>query len=476
MKSDKYVYLFCASLVSASLTHGQDTHYNTQQYGTRSALMSGAVLGNVRDNTALFYNPAGMGFIDTSSLSINGNAYQIDNIRIYNALGEKKDFKSSSLGSVPLFAGGLISKADKRLKIGYGVMSAVDFNFKATARIDNNLPVVDDAESPGNEEFIGQGSVNAKVNELVIGIGGGYKLNDNWSVGLSNLFTVRSASINKATYARFFLNEPGNPLVSSSFVRNADYYNVRYAAKLGINYQRENFSAGLTITTPTIALFGNGTIAADVIGSNILYKGARTSLLANDRQEKLKSTYKSPLSIAGGVNWNMGRSAFGVALQYYGAVGVYDVLRAAPAAFVRPAEFNTSLGSEQFLRLKEAAKSVFNVALGYEYALKPGVTLSAGFRTNQSYFDKDLNTSVGIKSDITTWDIYHFSAGTTLTRKRSKMTVGILYSAGKDKSREQNGNFDHPSEDNFLQGGNILTKAVYSSFGLLLGYTFTFKK
>ena len=51
-----------------------------------------------------------MGFIDSSTLAINGNANQMDNIRIYNALGEKKDFKSSSLGSVPLFVGGMFSK------------------------------------------------------------------------------------------------------------------------------------------------------------------------------------------------------------------------------------------------------------------------------------------------------------------------------------------------------------------------------
>ena len=88
----------------------QDTHYNRLQFGTRSALMGGAVISNVKDNTAVFYNPAGMGFIDSSTLAINGNAYQMDNIRIYNALGEKKDFKSSSLGSVPLFVGGLFSK------------------------------------------------------------------------------------------------------------------------------------------------------------------------------------------------------------------------------------------------------------------------------------------------------------------------------------------------------------------------------
>lgn len=67
--------------------------------------------------------------------------------------------------------------------------------------------------------------------------------------------------------------------------------------------------AGLTITTPSIGLFGSGTISADILATNLLYK-ARTTLLANDRQEKIKSTYKSPLSIVAGVNWSKRRSAF----------------------------------------------------------------------------------------------------------------------------------------------------------------------
>ena len=209
---------------------------------------------------------------------------------------------------------------------------------------------------------------------------------------------------------------------------------------------------------------------------NILYKGSRTNLLANDRQEKLKSNYKSPFAASAGVNWTKRRSSFGVAIQYFGNVSEYDVLKAEPSAFVRPADLSISLGSEQFLRLKEAAKSVINFALGYEYTLKSGVILSGSFRRNQSYFEKGLNKSVGIKSDITSWDIYHIAIGSTFTKGRYKMSVGFLYSKGTDKSREQIGNFEKPSEDNFLQGRTIITKASYNSIGLLLGYTFAFKK
>ena len=437
--------------------------------------MGGSVIGNVKDNTAVFYNPAGMGFIDSSTLAINGNAYQMDNIRIYNALGEKKDFKSSSLGSVPLFVGGMFSKNNSKLKMGYSVMSSVDFGFKATARIDEKLPVVDDAESPGTEEFIGQASINSNLSELLFAVGGGYRLSPKWSIGISNIITVRSQTVAKASYARFILNQPGNPLVSSSFVRSADYYNIRYAARIGLNYQDRNFSTGLTVTLPSVKIMGTGTITANVIASNILFKGSRTSLLANDRQEELKSTYHSPLAFTAGINWTHNKSSFGVSVQYFGKIAIYDLLKVAPSAFVRPAEFNSSLGSEQFLRLKTGAKSVVNIAIGYEYEIKPNLILSASIRTNGSYFDRVLYATTGIKADVTTWNIYHFTAGTTFAKGRSKMTLGLLYSMGKDNSRLEQGSFEKPTEVNFIQGSSTITKATYSSIGLLLGYTFALK-
>lgn len=462
--------------IFVSICTAQDTHYSTNQYGARSALMGGAVIGNVKDNTAVIYNPGGLGFIDSSTISINGNAYQIEKIRIYNALGNQKDFKNSQLNAIPLFLGGMFTKGKTKIKIGYSITSAVNFNFKSTARIDSYLPIVDDSESPGLEEFIGQASINSKLTELVYALGAGCRLNEKWSVGITNMMMLRSLDYGKSSYARFFLNQPDYPLVSSTFSKNADYFHARYAAKLGINYRSKKLSAGVTYTTPSIKLLGEGSIAADVIGTNIYYKGSRTDLLVNDRQEKLSATYKSPFAITAGINLNIKRSSVGLTVQYYGSVGIYDVLKANPSAFFRPASIYGDLGSEQFLRLKEAAKSVFNIGVGYEYWINPDLILTASFRTDQSYFDDRLNEITAIKSDITAWDIYHFTFGGTFTRGKSKLSLGVLYNTGANAYTEQTGSYKTVQESNFLQGTNVITKARYQSIGFLLGYTLMFKQ
>src|SRR5213083_2175882 len=95
-------------LFAAKPSNGQDTHYWTQQYGSRSALMGGAVVGGSKDNTSIYYNPGALGFVDTGSISVNASLYQTQHIRIKNAIGQNADFKSSQLGSVPLLLSGMI--------------------------------------------------------------------------------------------------------------------------------------------------------------------------------------------------------------------------------------------------------------------------------------------------------------------------------------------------------------------------------
>ncbi len=134
------------------------------------------------------------------------------------------------------------------------------------------------------------------------------------------------------------------------------------------------------------------------------------------------------------------------------------------------------MGSNDFLRLKTAAKAVFNIAIGYEYLLKPTVILNTNFRTNRYYFDNTIIKTTGLKSDYTSWDLYHFTAGSTIKTNRLKISIGLLFSTGTDGKREQEDNFNKPKESNFLKGESFITKATYSSFGFLLGYIFMLKK
>lgn len=455
----------------------QDTHYWTQQFGTRSALMGGAVLGNSDDNTMIYYNPAALGFLENASISINANAYRIENIRVENALGQGADFESGRLGSVPLLAGGMLRTGNPKWKLGFAFVSPVDFRFKGIARVDGNFDLVDEAESPGLEETVAETGITSQTSELIFALGVARQLDEHWSVGLSNLFTVRSHNYQRNYSTYIFLNDENRTLRGANVSQNTDYYNVRYALKLGIVYQNGPWNTGLTITTPSLNMFGNGTLASNIALRNIILNDGEQPIsgVGTDRQAKLKTTYKSPFSVALGTNYEKGRSSIGLAIQYFSGFDIYNIMDPAPGSFVRPIELSPEIQSDAFLRLQSGAESVLNAALGYEYQLNDSFSLLGSIRSDMSYYDDDINDGPGIKSTISSWDLYHFTAGFTLDRENSSLSLGLLFSTGLRDDYQQNGSFDPDDPDIFI-GSQTITEAKYSSFGILFGYTFYFKK
>ena len=168
-----------------------------------------------------------------------------------NALGKEADFKSSQIGTVPLLVGGMLRNRNSPWKIGYGLISPVSFDFKATARIDGSYPVVETAESPGNEDLIGQQDISTKLSEIALGIGAGRKLNDNWSFGFTGFFLVRSQTYSKSSLVRAYLNDEDNTLVSTTVLQQLSYYNVRFVPKFGLAYRKDSWAAGITLTLPS---------------------------------------------------------------------------------------------------------------------------------------------------------------------------------------------------------------------------------
>ncbi|THD69726.1 hypothetical protein E7Z59_05200 [Robertkochia marina] len=454
---------------------GQDTHYWTNQFGTRSALMSGAVVGGIFDNTMIYYNPGALGFLENTSITVNANAYRFETIVIENALGQQADFKSKKIGSLPLLAGGMINLKNRRLKIGYGFLSPVDFDFKGIARTEGVAEVLNNIDSPGEEEYVGETSISSSLKELMVILGGGYKISDHFSVGLSNIVTARVRSYSRSWSAYVFANNPELRLVGRDAAQNVEYFNFRYSVKLGMFYVRGPWRWGLTLTSPSINLGGEGTTASKVALRNAVIEGRdeRITGLGTARQ-KLTSTFKSPFSAALGVNYRDEHFGFGVAVQYYDAIDIYNVLDPKPGTFIRPAELAPALDGQFALSTPEGAKSVFNVALGYEHFLNERLTLYLSGRTDNSFFNAQTNRMGGIETSISSWDLYHLTGGMTLRKGGSQISFGLLFSGGADDSYIQQGNISIPTEKNLLRDTFYITKAEYSSWGFLIGFTYSF--
>lgn len=477
MKKYTY-YLSVLFLLSFFCVSGQDTHYWTNQFGTRSALMSGAVVGGARDNTMIFYNPAALVFMKNTSVSVNANAYNVQNIKIENALGEQADYLSNQSNSVPLLAGGLIRMKSEKVKVGYGIMAPVDFSFKGIARVDNNIDVINEAESPGEEELVGESSVSTDLRELAFILSSSTALSEKWSVGVTSLFVFRSHLYNRSLNAYVFPNNPNYDLIGGNLLENVDYYNLRYVLKLGLLYRTEPWSFGLTFSAPSLNLFGRGTTASNLAARNLRFNAMpdRVSGVATDRQSKLKTRFRSPWSAAIGLNYRGERSGIGVAAEYFGGVDVYTIMQPAANTFVRPESLAPELGSDLFLNTPAGASPVFNVAAGYEYFLNERWTLYLSARNNMSSFNPDVNDAPGIRTTLSSWDIYHLTSGATINNERTSISFGLLLSSGRDDEYEQQGNLAQVRESDLVKGTVTITEAKYFTAGFLFGFTYFFDR
>ena len=97
--------LFLILLAFVNLS-AQDTHYWNLQYGTRSSLLGGAVIGSVSDIAATYYNPAAPALFPKSEILLGGKAYQYSSLKLNNDSGAGSDLESNAIEVAPtIFAG-----------------------------------------------------------------------------------------------------------------------------------------------------------------------------------------------------------------------------------------------------------------------------------------------------------------------------------------------------------------------------------
>lgn len=133
--------------------NAQDTHHWNNQFGTRAALLGGAVLTDTLDNAGVYYNPGNLSFLDTASLSINSNFYGMDNISIQNALGNQADYKGLQFNTIPLLISGSVTLSPK-WKLSYGLLTPVSFKFNGNARLVEMADLINEDESPDRKSVV----------------------------------------------------------------------------------------------------------------------------------------------------------------------------------------------------------------------------------------------------------------------------------------------------------------------------------
>ena len=453
----RIVAAFILFYLNVNLSHSQN-HYWAQQYGAENTLLGGAVVAGVADNSAMYYNPARLGFIESPKISISANTYGVDIVRLKNAAGTNLDLKSAKLVLFPqIAAGSLEIRRNPKFKMVYGSLiryrTALHYEQTNTMsyNVFKNLP---------DKEFY-DARVEYDYNCTANWFGGAfaYRINKNWSLGYSQFFTYINLQY-RQSYNITSDNKIRNTYFVSSNNSNLNFIinNVGAVEKVAVAYEKKSakkdsmiFRLGLTVSMPSFKVFSKSKVYQSVELNNITEQDfpaidsfRNLSSILNNSNGNIKSNYKDPASIALGFEIENKKIRFCATVEYFFSVKEYNMIKDNSTTVQRPVQNNNPTYITDFMTVKQSNQPIVNAALGFEYKFKTKIkkedkirtwSLLLGIRTDFNNHDqvyrlqkREKGSEEAFNPD--NWKYLHYSIGASLDRRNDKFSFGIDYGKG----------------------------------------------
>jgi hypothetical protein len=470
----------------------QDRHYWDQAVGGgRTALLGGVAVAGVRDYSATFYNPGALSFLSKKSMNFNFNMYGIKDFSFIDGGGPGIDSRYTRVSLYPAsLAGPLPFLGDSLNRFSYMIYSSGYSYVRVSERYEGYSDVIPTRPPSqpgfgnafeGDEYLINQGKIDMLLSEVSVGFGYSKKISDNVGIGFSLIGAYRDQTkIRYESYSAF--DSTYQRTATSDLYVDIDYWAVRFSGKFGISAEWEDLKLGATITTPSIAikLASGGTDGASVTMNNVKVltdsvTGQVTpiDLLASDRQEGLPVHYKSPFSIAAGIEYKISdETRVHLAMEWFAPVSTYAVMQPESGDFILNQAFKTRpYDSAELLKVYDSMNSVFNLGLAVEHKMNDKITGYAAIRTDFSNANyEDIH---GLALGYTDFNIYHFTLGASTNLDDTSIGVGMEYSHGERSDFPRIFNF--PSgvvePDDIVISDRGTCKAIYNNFNLFFGVT-----
>ncbi len=398
---------------------GQDSHYWTYQYGTRANLLGGLVIGSVVDISAVYYNPGALSLIDDPELILTSKVFELTD---YTARGqEDRPLQLSDLrmDQAPGFLGGTMPFRflDNHV-LAYSVFTRHRQKLKLDGADVWQEDLIDGAT--GAEDAFAQLLLSRDLSETWVGLSWSAPVG-RFGVGVSQFVAYRSQKSTSLAAGTAY-NSSFPAATSSSAQAAYSYWNARLLWKLGVTWEWEGISWGLTATTPSLSVVGQGRVLAN---ASSLEQGLDTvsgqdPVFAAAYREGLKARYQSPWSLGLGAAYGFGKSRLHLSGEYYGKNPEFTIMDGGEA-------IAQSSGDSVSLVLTDQQDDVLNAGLGYRYQFSERVTGYVSFRTDLSSVDRgDTDPSLAVPLNL-----YHITTGTALKIPIADITLGLGFSWGQ---------------------------------------------
>ncbi len=418
-------------LLRCSATWAQDGHYWTQQYGTKSMLLSGSVIAGVEDLGAVYYNPGRLALIPNPAFLLSASVYEYNQLIADDAIGDKKSLSKSEIKGVPTLAAGTFKvKFLPNHFFAYAIMTRQLSDLSFAYKNEVNGDVFDTTALPGDEWFNGEVGFRNSGNEQWIGLTWSHALSKKVSVGVTtnlvNNNQTKGAGIDLRALS--FANAD-TTVATYHYSRDYNYSELGLLWKAGLAASFDKWLLGLTIKTPMVRLSGSGNYNFEEYYSPMPGLRDTTDRYTASNQEGLEVKSRSPIAIGLGVTRMLGKNKLHISSEWYSGVSKYTLMQAQThASQANPAS------SVDFI-LTDEYKSVWNAGIGAEWYISQHISGFASFSTDFSSVGTDITRFVQrqAESSNNAWaaDFFHYGGGVVLNFTGADLTLGVTHTGAK---------------------------------------------
>jgi predicted porin len=399
------------TVVTAS-AFAQDSHYWTLQYGPRSSLLGGVVIGSVDDVSATYYNPGALAVATDLAFAVSANVFEYSGVGLMDGGGEGVDLGTSRSGLRP----SLVAGAIKRDLFGAGVLAYSVLTRMRGSQDLAGFAILSGEQIPPDaqlDDVAGLVQFEGQFNDVWAGLSYSHGLGSQFGLGLSWYTAFRSQRRRGETVAHSIgIDGTGYSAIS---IKGGKYSTVRTLFKFGAFGSAGPFSGGITLTSPSIHIAGSGELGID---SAIVGPGNAT--LATNIQANLPAEYKSPLSVGAGGAWRIGGTRIHASAEWYDAIASYVVIQGEDFVSQEPEEVIE-------VDAVQALDEVLNWGVGIEHAFSRRFSAYASYYTDNSGLNSDKRVSLSVLP----FDIQTVSAGTDFVISSARFTLGFGYGWGE---------------------------------------------
>jgi hypothetical protein len=417
------VYRCCVVLCSALLTlsggaRAQDSHYWNLFYGTQATLLGGAVIGSVSDLSATYYNPGMLAVNREQGLLLGASVYQFQRYKVEQS--DREPTTDTWVGPSPSLVAG-------RVPVDSSIISGIAYSLLTRQYMKTDL----ENRLVATGDFLGGDGVPEQLStELMMGA----KLSDTWAgvtlfrlvnpqvgIGVTNYLAIRSETARTNVIGEALSS--GGILTNSARILNVNYYNVRLLWKFGAAIELDPLTLGLTVTTPSVKLFGTGSLYVNYSGnySGNMSDTTRKDVLVASNQDDLPSHYNTSWAVGAGVGYRFGKARAHFSAEWYAPVALFSVLETSPFG-------GQSDGKQYAAAVTQEMKSVINAGVGLQYTLSPSLSMYGSVVTDISSVPAGSTSTLS----LTTWDLLHFSAGVVVSFNTFAVTGGVSFAGGSE--------------------------------------------